>query len=211
MKALFSRTVVKRVIRDALGVERDANLRREHTVSMLIKVCTVFLLTTLLSSCGFQLRGSQALPESLDTVVINASLQYSPMSRALNERLPVYQLQGISARSEQAKSISAPATVIINLSPENLERRLLSVFSSGQVAEYELIYSVSYQVIFPNAEPISNTMSVSREYQDDPQQILAKSRELELIMNEMRLETADRMIRLLSSQYQLAVYHSESI
>jgi LPS-assembly lipoprotein len=75
------------------------------------------------------------------------------------------------------------------------------VFSSGQVAEYELIYSVDYQVIFPNAEPINNTVSVSREYQDDPQRILAKSRELELIMDEMRMETADRIIRLLSSQY----------
>jgi LPS-assembly lipoprotein len=175
-----------------------------------MKVCAVFVLTALLSSCGFQLRGSQALPESLDTVIINSSLQYSPMSRALNDRLPVYQLQGISARSEQAKRVLAPAAVVINLSPENLERRLLSVFSSGQVAEYELIYSVNYQVTFPNAEPISNTMSVSREYQDDPQQILAKSRELELVMNEMRLETADRMIRLLSSQYKLAVYHSEN-
>jgi LPS-assembly lipoprotein len=192
------------------SIKPEATLKTENLRSLLMKVCAVFVLTALLSSCGFQLRGSQALPESLDTVIINSSLQYSPMSRALNDRLPVYQLQGISARSEQAKRVLAPAAVVINLSPENLERRLLSVFSSGQVAEYELIYSVNYQVTFPNAEPISNTMSVSREYQDDPQQILAKSRELELVMNEMRLETADRMIRLLSSQYKLAVYHSEN-
>jgi LPS-assembly lipoprotein len=48
-------------------------------------------------------------------------------------------------------------------------------------------------------------MSVTREYQDDPRQILAKAREFELIMEEMRDETADRIIRLLSSQYSLAV------
>jgi LPS-assembly lipoprotein len=174
------------------------------------KFLSVLLMSIVLSSCGFQLRGSQALPETLDTVIINSTLQFSPMARALGERLPVYQLKGIPARSDEAKQAVVPATVLINLSPESLERRLLSVFSSGQVAEYELIYSVRYQVIFPNAQPISNNMAVSREYQDDPQQILAKSRELELVMNEMRLETADRIIRLLSSQYKLAVATNEN-
>jgi len=77
------------------------------------------------------------------------------------------------------------------------------VFSSGQVAEYELIYTVDYEVSFPNSESISNTLVVSREYQEDPRQILAKSRELELVLNEMRDESADRIIRLLSSQYSL--------
>ncbi|MBT1452033.1 hypothetical protein KJ365_14160 [Glaciecola sp. XM2] len=178
-----------------------------------MKLFTGIVFITLcmsLAGCGFKLRGSQALPESLDTVVINSSLQFSPMSRALDNRLSVYQLNGIAARSEQAKNLDADSVVLINLSPENLERRLLSVFSSGQVAEYELIYSVNYEVIFPGAEAISNVMSVSREYQDDPQQILAKSRELELVMDEMRLETADRIIRLLSSQYTLSVTATES-
>jgi LPS-assembly lipoprotein len=161
----------------------------------------ISLLVLGLSNCGFSLRGSQALPESLNTVVINASMQHSPLNRALDARLPVYQLRSVNADSEAVEDINPTSSVLLNLQPETLDRRLLSVFSSGQVAEYELIYSVDYQVIFPNAEPINNTVSVSREYQDDPQRILAKSRELELIMDEMRMETADRIIRLLSSQY----------
>lgn len=159
----------------------------------------------MVSGCGFSLRGSQALPTQLNTVVINASVQYSPLTRSLDTRLPVYQLNSLKAGSEDALALKPSETVLINLQPENVERRLLSVFSSGQVAEYELIYSVDYEVIFPNAQPINNTMSVTREYQDDPRQILAKAREFELIMEEMRDETADRMIRLLSSQYSLAV------
>ncbi|MFC4699078.1 LPS assembly lipoprotein LptE [Glaciecola siphonariae] len=161
-------------------------------------------LALMLGACGFTLRGSQALPPTLDTVVINASIQYNPLTRALSRRLPVYQLNSINADSNELESLDPSKVVLLSMQPESLERRLLSVFSSGQVAEYELIYSVDYQVTFPNAAPINNTMSVSREYQDDPQQILAKSRELELVMNEMRAETADRIIRLLSSQYTLA-------
>lgn len=173
-------------------------------LSKSIAVTGILLCALILQGCGFKLRGSQALPETLNTVLINSSLQYSPMSRALNRRLPVYQLNGIIANTSDVEELDTDSLVVINLSPENLERRLLSVFSSGQVAEYELIYTVNYQVTFPGAQTISNAMSVSREYQDDPQQILAKSRELELVMAEMRLETADRIIRLLSSQYTLA-------
>ncbi len=175
------------------------------TISTLRSVIliAVMLMSLIIGGCGFSLRGSQALPESIDTVVINASLQFSPLSRALSERLPIYQLRSITAGSDLAETLDPAATVLINLQPENLERRLLSVFSSGQVAEYELIYTVNYQVVFPNARPISNSLSVMREYQDDPQQILAKSRELELVMDEMRIESADRMVRLLSSQYNL--------
>jgi LPS-assembly lipoprotein len=176
-----------------------------ETIMQPVKTIVFAVIVMLIAGCGFSLRGSQALPTELNTVVINTTLQYSPLTRALDRRLPVYQLKSVKADAEEVEELEASETVLINLQPENLERRLLSVFSSGQVAEYELIYSVDYQVIFPNAEPINNTMSVSREYQDDPRQILAKARELELVMTEMRNETADRIIRLLSSQYSFAV------
>lgn len=188
---------------------RQSDLKGKEALSSIkikmLRIISLGLIAAMVSGCGFSLRGSQALPTQLNTVVINASLQYNPLSRSLDTRLPVYQLNSLKADSEDALTLKPSETVMINLQPENVERRLLSVFSSGQVAEYELIYSVDYEVIFPNAQPINNTMSVTREYQDDPRQILAKAREFELIMEEMRDETADRIIRLLSSQYSLAV------
>jgi len=159
---------------------------------------SVFGLVLLLSACGFTLRGSQALPEHLNQVVINAPLQYSPLSRALEKRLAVYQLTGFT---NNTRSLSDANTVLLQLQPEQFERRLLSVFTSGQVAEYELVYNVNYQVKFPNKNVLSHSLTVSREYQDDPNQILAKSRELNLILDELRDEAADRIIRLLSTQY----------
>ncbi len=161
----------------------------------------IFIACLALSACGFALRGSQALPENLTHVVINAPLQYSGLSQALEERLPVYQLQSVIGLKRLETSISPNSVVVVNLQPESFERRLLSVFSTGQVAEYELVYSVSYQVAFPGKLPITNTMIVSREYQDDPDQILAKSRELDLVLDELRMESADRIIRLLSNQF----------
>jgi LPS-assembly lipoprotein len=170
----------------------------------------VAMVAIVLHGCGFKLRGSQALPSYLNNVVILSQFDYLPISRALHKRLPVYQLESIVGEKTIPLGIDPTTVVVIKLQPESLERRLLSVFASGQVAEYELIYSVSYEVIFPFAEPIVAFMTVAREYQDDPDQVLAKSRELELVLNEMRTESADRMIRLLSSQYTQALVSIET-
>lgn len=169
----------------------------------------IALAVLALQGCGFKLRGTQALPSSLNNVMILTQFDYAPLSRALDARLPVYQLKSIVGEKTIPDSIDPTTIVMMKLQPEELERRLLSIFSTGQVAEYELVYSVNYEVIFPFSEPISASMSVAREYQDDPDQVLAKSRELDLVLDEMRAESADRMIRLLSSQYTQALVSIE--
>lgn len=169
-----------------------------------IRIVMLCLVILSLNACGFSLRGSQALPDSLNKVLISAPLQYAPLSRALMKRLPVYQLSGLIDEGKNNQIPLDEQTVKITLQPEQFERRLLSVFTTGQVAEYELVYTVNYNVTFPNALPIQNRLVVTREYQDDPDQILAKSRELDLVLNELRRESADRLIRLLSSQYNAA-------
>ncbi|MDT0594511.1 LPS assembly lipoprotein LptE [Glaciecola petra] len=162
-----------------------------------------------ISACGFQLRGSQALPVNLTQVLIQAPLQYSPLSRALETRLPVYQLNGLIGDINTILPQDMPKTVVLLLQPEQFERRLLSVFTTGQVAEYELVYTIDYQILFPGKQSMSESLTVSREYQDDPDQILAKSRELDLVLEELRNETADRIIRLMSSQYNSSVIDPE--
>jgi LPS-assembly lipoprotein len=184
------------------------DIRVNKRLSTWIKLITFSSCIAIVAGCGFNLRGSQALPENLTHVGIIAPFQYSGLSRALQKRLPVYQLTGVITPSASVDSTMLDKTVVIQLQPEQFERRLLSVFSSGQVAEYDLVYAVKYTVTFPNKLPIDNTLTVSREYQDDPDQILAKSRELNLVLSELRLESADRIIRLLSSQYKRSIVNT---
>lgn len=170
----------------------------------------LFLSLTLVQSCGFKLRGSQALPSEIQDVYITADYIYAPLQRALDQRLPVYQLQSNIIERQDLRLNEITNSVVISLQPEQLERRLLSIFSTGQVAEYELMYSIDYEVRFSGKDPIRSNVTVAREYQDDPDEVLAKSRELELVLQEMRLDAADRIIRLLSSQYsQSQILNSE--
>lgn len=163
---------------------------------MNIRALLIVCLILSIAACGFTLRGSQQLPGNIKQVEVRSLSAHDPQARALANRLSVYQLGYTRAASE----LDMPNTVILELRPENLDRRLLSLFPTGQVAEYELIYRIDYRITFPGQEPINTSLEVLREYQDDPDQVLAKSRELDLVLEEMRADAADRIIRLMASQ-----------
>jgi LPS-assembly lipoprotein len=133
-------------------------------------------LAILLSSCGFKLRGDYQIPEQFKQVHVASRQAHAPMQRALKNRLSSFDIVVID---DPVKAQQNKAPVIV-LQPERLERQLLSLFATGQVAEYELIYTF-------------------REYIDDPDAVLAKSRELDLIVGEMRTQAADRVIRQLAT------------
>ena len=82
---------------------------------------------------------------------------------------------------------------------DSLDRRTLSVFPNGQVAEYEIIYTVRYELRFNNKDPLPFSFEINRDYQDDPDNALAKSRELTLMLSEMRQEAAARVLRNMAS------------
>lgn len=168
---------------------------RPYLIALLLTV------SCLLTACGLKLRSAQALPETFSHVSVISTRAHAPMQRMLERRLPVYQLQSIDPELDSSVQLNPQAIVSLRLQPEQLERRLLSVFSSGQVAEYELLFKVEYSVSFPDKPVIDTSVLVTREYQDDPDEVLAKSRELEIVLAEMRFEAADRMIRMLSSQH----------
>ena len=89
---------------------------------------------------------------------------------------------------------------MIAINRDELSRRTLSLSGSGQVAEYELIYSVDYSINEANKDPVDLRIEVYRDYQDDPNFALAKTRERELLVAEMREEAARRMLRQILAQ-----------
>ena len=151
---------------------------------------------SVISGCGFKLRGDQQLPSGIETVRLSASSAQMPLQRQLEKQLTVFKIPFTIDQTPTQE----PSVLDIRILGDELNRRLLSLFPTGQVAEYELILSVRYMIAFPGREPQQVEFEVTREYQDDPDQVLAKSRELDLILDEMRADAADRIIRLMASQ-----------
>lgn len=154
-----------------------------------LRLLTLGLLAFALNSCGFQLRDSYQLPTQLESVYIQAE-PFSEFAEILASRL---ELAG-------AKLDKQPQQTVIQLVSDSLDRRTLSLSSSGQVAEYELIYTVEYVLHNGPDSSIPLQVEVFRDYQDDPNFALAKTREREVLVTEMREDAARQILRQISAR-----------
>ncbi|MCL1097061.1 LPS assembly lipoprotein LptE [Shewanella gelidii] len=142
------------------------------------------------AGCGFSLQGTYSIPQSLETLHLTSQDQYSELTRLVRERLRLNSVT-LTAHDQQ--------TPTLRLVRDSLERSTLSLYPTGNVAEYELIYQVQFTVTLPGKEPQEFEVDIRRDYLDDPRTALAKSREMELLLKEMRIQAADQIIQNLSA------------
>lgn len=155
------------------------------------KLLSFSIILMMLNGCGFQLRGNYLLAPELQTIIFSSVDQYGELTRLVKQHLTI---NDVTLVRQSEKNI--PQMRILR---DNLDRRTLSVFPNGQVAEYELIYTVRYQVLIPGQDIQSFRFELNRDYQDDPDIALAKSRELSLMLREMRKEAANKILRDMAS------------
>ncbi|MDE3273724.1 LPS-assembly lipoprotein LptE [Pseudoalteromonas sp. G4] len=148
----------------------------------------LLLCFVLLVGCGFKLRTASVLPDDLQNLVVTAN---NPDSQLFAELQKSLALSNINTTDE------SHASAELKLLNDSLTRRTLSLFPNGQVAEHELIYTVRYQLIRDKQKSITNSFELTRNYQDDPDNALAKSREMELILSELRAQASNLIIRQL--------------
>ena len=173
--------------------------------SISFNVCILIIVLTIVG-CGFKLRGDYGLPSGIQQLQLLAPQKNTPLYRILGKQLQGFNIEvwdNSTIDTQINERVDEQIDAIVYLTSDVLERRLLSIFSTGQVAEYELVYTIGYQIQFPSQDALKLVFDVTREYQDDPDAVLAKSRELDLIQNEMRHEAANRIIRQIASSYNI--------
>jgi LPS-assembly lipoprotein len=164
-----------------------------HKVKLKSRILFVIFLASLIGGCGFHLRGDYLLSDELQTLYVSSSDVHGELTRLVKGHLSRNQVKVLKYKDAQ--------TPELRIMSDKLDRRTLSVFENGQVAEYELIYAVHYQLRFgskdgePIEEPQDFRFELNRDYQDDPNFALAKSRELSLLLSEMRQSAADKILR----------------
>ncbi|MCL1088326.1 LPS assembly lipoprotein LptE [Shewanella profunda] len=160
---------------------------------MLIKrICFAIMALTIMASagCGFKLQRSYQIPDVLSQLSLTSSDEYSELTRLVRERLRLNNVKVVDAAND---------IPVLRLMTDSLERSTLSLYSTGNVAEYELIYLVEFAVALPGKEAQPFKIEIRRDYLDDPRTALAKSREMELLVKEMRVQAADRILQSMAS------------
>ncbi|MCG9581746.1 LPS assembly lipoprotein LptE [Vibrio tubiashii] len=151
-----------------------------------VKLTSVVLMASLLSACGFHLRGDYSVPEELETMSLTSYDQYSSFTRMMKGQLRMSEID-----------VVPPAANIPNLHllSEGVGERTLSLYQNTRAAEIELTFRASYRVTVPDLGDKTFSTSVTRSYLDNPLTALAKSVERDMIEDEMRKLAASQIIR----------------
>lgn len=151
-----------------------------------IKLTSVVLAASLLSACGFHLRGDYSIPEDLDTMSLTSYDQYSTFTRMMKAQLRMSEIEVVPPSDN---------TPNLHLVSEGVGERTLSLYQNTRAAEKELTFRASYRVTIPELGSKTFSTSVTRSYLDNPLTALAKSVERDMIEDEMRKLAATQIIR----------------
>lgn len=157
---------------------------------MIVRHLFLCVLCLLLGACGFHLRTLQReLPFS--SVAVSGD---SALARQLRQ-----QLEHLAGTRLSASSKGAEATILI-LS-ENVEKRISALTRGGKVAEYQLRYIVDFSVHNNSGKELQAPaqIEVRRDFPYDDQQTLSKEYEEKKLMDDMREQAVETILRRVSA------------
>ncbi|MCG9691100.1 LPS assembly lipoprotein LptE [Vibrio sp. Isolate22] len=151
-----------------------------------LKVTIVVLTVSLLSACGFHLRGDYSVPEELNKISVTSYDQYSTFTRMMKSQLRMSDVEIVPP---------AENTPNLHIISEGVGERTLSLYQNTRAAEIELTFNASYRVTIPDLGSKTFATSVTRSYLDNPLTALAKSVERDMIEDEMRKLATSQILR----------------
>ncbi|MEZ9657712.1 MULTISPECIES: LPS assembly lipoprotein LptE [unclassified Vibrio] len=151
-----------------------------------LKVTVVVLTVSLLSACGFHLRGDYSVPEELNKISVTSYDQYSTFTRMMKGQLRMNDVEIVPP---------AENTPNLHIISESVGERTLSLYQNTRAAEIELTFNASYRVTIPDLGSKTFSTSVTRSYLDNPLTALAKSVERDMIEDEMRKLATSQILR----------------
>jgi LPS-assembly lipoprotein len=147
-------------------------------------------LALLLSSCGFQLRGTATLP--FDTVYVPDASGGMPLELKRN----------IEA-SSRTRVVEDPtkAQAVFAFTQEGREKHILSLAATGRVSEFQLRYRVGFRVHDGKGHDYvpATVLQLTREVSYGDVTVLAKEAEEQLLYRDMQSDMVQQIVRRLAA------------
>ncbi len=118
-----------------------------------MRILYLFVIVMMISSCGYQLRGSMNV-DGLENIII-ISNGHTSISNMLSQKLGspvILQVQDYNTYP------------VVKINSISSRKRQLSVNSSGRVDEYEISKSLDYEIISSENNSVTGTLKASGSY-----------------------------------------------
>ena len=138
------------------------------------------------TGCGFHLRSQYSMPTAMTRTYVQGD-SHSPIVVGLKRNLRSSNAEVVEQKDE--------STAVVRVFDERTGRRVLSVGGDGNVTEYELFYSVSFELAFPGNDPNpAQTLRLTRDYVFDSLGVLSSSDEEATLRSEMQRDLVRLMM-----------------
>lgn len=153
---------------------------------MQINKSVILIAALLTSACGYHLRGAYDLPKGMKTIFLQGG------SPTLREQLKTV------LKSSSGQLVTSPdkADIVLRISKDEIERRVLSLSERGRSNDIELAGHLEFEVIDPKSGVLVEREPIDfrREYFNDQQDVIAKDNEETVIRKEMYQQVVRTMI-----------------
>ena len=158
-------------------------------VSAILAVLLALALAPLLSSCGFQLRGTADLP--FDTIYIPGATGGIALDLKRNIQ---------SGTRTAVVDDPKKAEAVLEFSEEAREKHILSLAATGRVREFQLRYRVGFRVHDGKGGEYLPTslIQLKRDVSFNDSAVLAKEAEEQLLYRDMQFDMVQMVMRRLA-------------
>lgn len=158
---------------------------RHHLMMLLVGIVTL-----VSAGCGFHLRDTTKIPSELKTLHLDSYDPYGPLTRTIQDQL---RSNGVMISSDALRK-DIPSLRIVTSS---ISQDTVSIFRDGVTAEYQLVLEVQAQILVPGHDLTPISARVLRSFFSNPLTALAKDSEQNIILQEMRAQVAQQLVRKL--------------
>ena len=157
-----------------------------------MRISIALIFTLLLAACGFQLRGTAALP--FDTLY----MQNTGGGVALDLKRNIQ-----SGTRTRVVDDPKQAAAVLDFTQEVREKVILSLGGTGRVREYQLRYRVGFRVHDGKGGeflPVS-TVQLTRDISFNDTDVLAKENEEQQLYRDMQFDMVQQIMRRLAAAH----------
>lgn len=149
---------------------------------------------TLLTACGFHLRGIMPLPTAFNQVaIVNHQVDHH-LQMELEKRLHQHHIQVIEN--------PALAHYLIILEKEKLSEQLTNVAASTAPRQYQLVYQVQFQLLDKGGKPLVPLQTITTQLEAiiNNNRILGSNFEAHTIENDLKQHAAQQIVDRISAR-----------